>query len=96
MLNNDVWYLILTGVVDIPVTISVGGLQDLEQRLSILPISKASLKFIERNASISVPVKLLEDLFQLGNFIRICLDSNCHKSDLLKFFGLLERTFSCC
>lgn len=48
------------------------------------------MKFFERNASISVPVELLEDLFQLDNFARICLDSNCHKSDLLNFFGFLE------
>ena len=67
-------------------------MQNLEQLLTVLTISKTTLKLVKGDSSTSIPIKSLENLLELSHIVGIGLHSNCHQGHLLELLGTLESS----
>lgn len=77
-------------VVDGAVAIGVSSLQDPEQFFRVLSVGEALFELFQSDASVSVPVKLLEDLLELDDVLWIGLNRNGHECNLPHLLTLLE------
>ena len=80
----------LTRVVDCATVVGICGLQKLQKLFTILTVSKAALKLLERDGTISIFIERLEHFFELLDVIRIRLNCDSHQSNLLDFLRLVE------